>query len=129
LDLRRHKFNLIPEGPLETAYVEGALGMRNDGDDVLLIRENCMGSSDLAHLSTDPFPGCKTVQLTDKSVQPTSIQEQRAAAAANVLDLHRRLDQLRNIIREAYDAMTWSSTSVAWSESLLQRMSAEVEPF
>jgi hypothetical protein len=59
LDVDRHGLKITPDssgfGPRDErdlAFIEEVLGLKNDGDSVLLVRKNAMGLSCIAYLET-----------------------------------------------------------------------------
>ena len=55
-EIRRHGIAVIPETKEDEAYIEDTLGLRRDGDAVLLRRRNAMGLSCIAFLETTAQP-------------------------------------------------------------------------
>lgn len=54
LEARRHSLRILSESHLDLAYIEDTLGLRREGDSVLLIRRNLETNHDLSHLETSP---------------------------------------------------------------------------
>lgn len=51
-EIRRHSIVVIPETDEDRAYIEDTLGLKKDGDALLLRRKNAMGIGSIAYLET-----------------------------------------------------------------------------
>lgn len=51
-EVGRYGINVIPQDEADEAYIEDTLGLKKEGDYVLLTRENAMGMSCIAYLRT-----------------------------------------------------------------------------
>lgn len=52
----RNAITVEPESDLDVAYIEDTLGLRNAGDAIALVRRDAYASSNITHLTTNPFP-------------------------------------------------------------------------
>lgn len=57
----RRGIEIIPQDDQDIAYIEDTLGLKNKHDALPLVRENAMGMSCLAKLTTHPFPAPKEI--------------------------------------------------------------------
>lgn len=66
LEVRRNKLSITSDGTFwsdqETAYIEDTLGLRKEGDSLLLVRKNAMGLSCPAYLETQKLVENKEIK-------------------------------------------------------------------
>ena len=55
-EVERYGIVIIPEGKQDDAYIEDTLGLRKEGDSILLVRQNSIGMPRLASLQTEHPP-------------------------------------------------------------------------
>jgi hypothetical protein len=60
LVVRRYSLQIIPESPIDEAYLEECLGLTHSGDTVLLRRVNAGGLSCWAYAETETAKTTKT---------------------------------------------------------------------
>ena len=51
----RYGIDIVPENKIDEAYIEDTLGLRNEFDSVLLVRQNAVGMSCMGNLTTHPL--------------------------------------------------------------------------
>lgn len=49
LIVNRYSLDIVPESPIEEAYLETVLGLKRQGDSVPLVRQNAIGLSCWGH--------------------------------------------------------------------------------
>ena len=59
LEVKRHGLNIVPEGPIDEAYIEEVLKLKESGDSIKLVRYNAhalsstSNTSSIAYLKTE----------------------------------------------------------------------------
>ncbi len=53
MEIKRNEIVIYPENPLDIAYIEEVLGLKEDGDSIELVRKDALGLSYVSRLVTE----------------------------------------------------------------------------
>lgn len=65
--------DILPENEQDEAYIEDTLGLTDDNQAILLVRQNAHGLACISNLSTHPFPK-KHIKLTEVAMDRMMVE-------------------------------------------------------